>query len=195
MSTGPLPLHAAPAAGFDQPFEMLEACHERMQCSLRLLLRLAQHLSDRGPDADAAQAARDVMRYFDIAGPAHHEDEERHLFPALLAHGSADAVAVVHRLQQDHVCMSAQWPLVRGDLQEVVALRWTPALGQAAPLRWQEYAALYESHIVIEENQAYPAARPLFNAAAAQAMGHEMAQRRGAAGPSATPAAGAPPAR
>ena len=195
VNTSPLPLHAAPAAGFDQPFEMLEACHERVQRSLRLLLRLARHLADQGPDADAAQAARDVMRYFDIAGPAHHEDEERHLFPALLAQGGADNVALVQGLQQDHVRMSAQWQLVRADLQEVLAGRWSPALGQAAPLRWQAYAALYDRHIVTEENQAYPAARPLFDAGAVQAMGQEMAQRRGAAGPWATPAAGAPPAR
>ena len=74
--TSPLILHAAPGAGFDQPFEMLLACHERVERMLGLLERLAQHLAEHGCTPDAAQAARDVMRYFDIAGPAHHEDEE-----------------------------------------------------------------------------------------------------------------------
>ena len=30
------PLHAAPAAGFDAPFELMGACHERMARTLAL---------------------------------------------------------------------------------------------------------------------------------------------------------------
>ncbi|RZJ07918.1 MAG: hemerythrin domain-containing protein, partial [Rubrivivax sp.] len=33
-------LHAGPAVGFDQPFEMLAACHDRVRRSLDLLERL-----------------------------------------------------------------------------------------------------------------------------------------------------------
>ena len=79
----PLVLHAAPAAGFDEPFEMLAACHERVQRMLRLLRRLAAHLGEHGADAQAAQAAVDVMRYFDEAAPRHHDDEELHVLPRL----------------------------------------------------------------------------------------------------------------
>lgn len=192
MSTSPLSLHAAPAAGFDQPFEMLAACHERVQRSLRLLLRLAAHLADKGADAEAAQAAQDVMRYFDVAGPAHHEDEERHLFPALLAQGDAASVALVRRLQQDHAAMSTQWQAVRADLLDVARGHWPAEHTAAAAARWQAYAALYAGHIAAEEGQAYPAARPLFDGSALQAMGLEMAARRGAPLPAAPkPARGA----
>lgn len=185
MNLSPLQLHAAPAAGFDQPFEMLAACHERVQRSLRLLLRLAAHLADKGADAEAAQAARDVMRYFDVAGPAHHEDEERHLFPALLAQGDAANAALVRQLQQDHQAMSTQWQAVRADLLDVARGHWSAEQAAAAPLRWQAYAALYAGHIAAEEEQAYPTARPLFGGDALQAMGLEMAQRRGAPTPAA----------
>lgn len=41
-------LNSAPAVGFDQPYEMLEACHERVERSLNLLLRLGAHLRARG---------------------------------------------------------------------------------------------------------------------------------------------------
>jgi hypothetical protein len=70
---------------------------------LALLERLAVHLREQGADGPARQAAQDVMRYFDLAGPAHHEDEERHLFPRLLAQGPGDLRQVVLRLQQDHL--------------------------------------------------------------------------------------------
>ncbi|HEX2546883.1 MAG TPA: hemerythrin domain-containing protein, partial [Ramlibacter sp.] len=96
-------LVASPAAGFEEPFGMLEACHERVQRMLALLQRLREHLASHGADTQAQQAARDVMRYFDQAAPLHHQDEELHVFPPLLARGSAQAVQVVRRLQEDHV--------------------------------------------------------------------------------------------
>jgi hemerythrin-like domain-containing protein len=179
MKASPVSLHASPAAGFDEPFEMLLACHERVQRMLRLLLRLADHLGTHGADEQARQAARDVMRYFDQAGPAHHEDEERHLFPLLLAQGGEAAAAVVQRLQHDHHSMTVQWRAVRADLAEIEAGRWPPAEPATVLPRWQAYAALYAGHIDAEEGQAYPAARPLLTAPALRAMGQEMAQRRG----------------
>lgn len=179
MSSSPLSFHSSPAAGFDEPFEMLLACHERVQRMLRLLLRLADHLDGHGADGQARQAAHDVMRYFDLAGPAHHEDEERHLFPLLLAQGDAEVGAVVRRLQQDHLAMGAQWQAVRADLAEIEAGRWPPGQVAAARPRWQAYADLYAAHIAAEEGRAYPAARPLLPAPALRAMGQEMAQRRG----------------
>lgn len=167
-----------PGAGFDQPFEMLTACHERVQRTLGLLQRLQAHLAGAGADAQAQQAARDVMRYFDIAAPAHHEDEERHVFPALLAADPARHGALVTRLQDDHVRMAALWPAVRTGLDAVAEGRWTGA--ECA--RWEDFAALYAGHIPAEEEAAYPAARALLDPPARDAMGAEMARRRGLTG-------------
>ena len=193
--TSHISLHAAPAAGFDEPFEMLLACHERVLRMLQLLQRLGGHLADRGNDSDARQAARDVMRYFDIAGPAHHQDEERHLFPALLAAAgphqavpeqSVQLVQLVQRLHQDHSAMEQGWRQVRADLQAVC--EGAPVDGgllealAAARARWQQFAELYAAHIVAEEGEAYPAARALLDEPALQQMGDEMAARRGVPG-------------
>jgi hypothetical protein len=49
----------APAAGFDEPFAMLGACHERVRRSLALLQRLVEHAAAHGADAQARDAARD----------------------------------------------------------------------------------------------------------------------------------------
>jgi hemerythrin-like domain-containing protein len=166
-------LHAGPAVGWDTPFEMLLACHERVERMLGLLERLAAHLAAHGVDANARQAAQDVLRYFDLAGPAHHEDEERHLFPRLAERGGA-AAALAQRLHADHLAMSQQWAVVRGTLQAVV--QGTPPDTSA----WPAFAALYRSHIAAEEGEAYPAAQALVDDAALRAMGAEMAARRGA---------------
>ena len=57
-------------SSYEQPFELLQACHERVERSLQLLVRLCQHLKVQGLDGNARDAARDVLRYFDI-GPDH----------------------------------------------------------------------------------------------------------------------------
>ncbi|MBL8305054.1 MAG: hemerythrin domain-containing protein [Rubrivivax sp.] len=173
--TSTIEFHRSPSAGFDEPFEMLAACHERVERMLALLEKLEAHVAQHGSDAAAAQAARDVMRYFDQAGPAHHEDEERHVFPPLLQDPAvADAV---RRLQAEHGQMEAQWPGVRADL---VALEGgSGALPPGAAARWSTYAALYRRHILLEDGVVYPAARQRLDDATQAAMGEEMARRRG----------------
>ncbi len=178
-SAVPLTLHAAPAAGFDEPFEMLAACHERVERMLRLLERLAAHLADKGHDEAGAAAARDVMRYFDQAGPAHHEDEERHVFPALLAAGDATLGPPVRQLQAEHLRMTADWAALRADLAEVAAGAWPLPPAPAALERWRAFATLYRAHIELEDRLAYPAAAARLGAAERSAMGEEMARRRG----------------
>lgn len=160
-------LHAGPAAGFDQPFEMLAACHERVRRSLDLLQRLHAHVQRHGVDAQAREAAADVLRYFDRAGPAHHEDEERHVLPRLPA-------AMAQRLHADHVEMTRLWALLREPLSA-----W--AAGAAAPLdaaRVGEYVRRYEAHMAVEDGEAFAHARAGLDADALRAMGDEMAARR-----------------
>jgi hemerythrin-like domain-containing protein len=174
--SSPISFHHTPQAGFDQPFEMLEACHERVQRMLRLLQRLRTHLVSMGCDAQARQAARDVMRYFDVAAPHHHEDEERHVFPPLLAAGLC--VDIVLRLQREHLEMTALWPLVREVLQRVDGDHWT-GFAPADEDTLERFARLYDWHIAAENELVYPAAVQHLDGAAQAAMGEEMARRRG----------------
>jgi hemerythrin-like domain-containing protein len=171
-------LVSAPAAGFEQPFEMLAACHERVQRMLDLLARLREHLRTHGADVQAQQAARDVMRYFDQAAPQHHQDEELHVFPPLLAQGDPRTVAVVTRLQQDHLEMEARW----GAARQVLALVGEGRIHHLAPddeTTLDAFAGPYEAHIQAEEGIAYPAAQALLTEPGRAAMGQEMMRRRG----------------
>jgi len=175
--TSPITLHASPAAGFDQPFEMLGACHERVRRMLALLERLRDHLRAHGADGQARQAAADVVRYFEQAAPAHHEDEERHVFPLLLREGDTALRATVERLRRDHLAMAAQWPEVQAVLRRVAAGGALPTADEEAACAG--FAALYADHLPAEDGLVFPAARARMDAAAQHAMGEEMARRRG----------------
>ncbi|MCL1962348.1 MAG: hemerythrin domain-containing protein [Desulfovibrionaceae bacterium] len=177
-TSAPLPGFNAPSVGFEQPFEMLEACHQRVQRSLNLLRRVRQHIAQHGHDADSRSAITDVLRYFDLAGPLHHQDEELHIFPALQHHPDAAVRAAAAELQADHLRMHAQWSRLRQ-----VLLRWQtdpaapPPCGQDDALI-DEFIDGYQRHIQQEETVAYPAARPAFDAARLRDIGGEMAHRR-----------------
>lgn len=180
-----LPGHRSPAAGFEAPFEMLAACHERVERMLRLIQRLQQHLQDQGCDDSARQAAIDVMRYFDLAAPRHHEDEERHVFPPLMAGPDAEVKALVLRLIQDHRQMEPAWVDARSVLQMVAqhgslpgGAPWT-GLSLWHEAKLSDFARLYRQHLDDEDHIAYPAARALLGDAALAAMGEDMMVRRG----------------
>ncbi|AOF86284.1 hemerythrin HHE cation binding domain protein [Hydrogenophaga sp. RAC07] len=181
LSSVTLPGHRAPAAGFEAPFEMLGVCHERVERMLALLARLQHHVLVRGWDESVADAARDVMRYFDEAAPLHHEDEERHVFPPLLAGSDAVLRQVVQRLQQDHRDMEAAWVAARAALASVT---------QAPPAGWAHFSApeeaaltgftrLYDRHLLDEDGLVYPAAKAGLSPEALEAMSADMMRRRG----------------
>ena len=173
-----LPGLHSPGVGFEQPFEMLQACHERVQRMLSLLQRQQDYLHDKPCDDMARQAARDVLRYFDIAAPLHHEDEELHVFPPLLAGGDAALKDLVRQLQRDHVLMAERWAAARVGLQALAdgAVRaFTPQHETAL----DRFAQCYDDHLRHEDDRIYPAARALLDDPAQQSMGQEMARRRG----------------
>lgn len=170
--------HNAPAVGFELPFEMLEACHDRVRRSLDLLARLLVHVDRHGHDAQSRSAARDVLRYFDLAAPHHHEDEERHVFPRLLASGDAALVQAVQRLRAEHESMAQCWAALRPGM---AAWAEPGAAGPAdAPMRAQAdaFLSLYAGHLSVEEGLVFPAARSRCDATAIELMGREMQQRR-----------------
>ena len=176
-------LTALPGAGFDAPFDMLAACHDRVRRSLALLQRLLAHLEAHGvADGQAQDAAHDVLRYFTLAAPAHHEDEERHLVPALRASADCAARTAAERLLQDHVAIRAVWAELEPPLRtlEGGALPELPLLRRAV----RRFVELHDAHLKLEDEIAFPLARAEIarcGPPALRAMGDEMAVRRGVA--------------
>jgi hemerythrin-like domain-containing protein len=176
-----LPGQAAPAAGFEAPFEMLSACHERVERMLRLINRLQEHLQSNGLDDQVRQAAGDVMRYFDLAAPLHHEDEERHVFPPLMCSADAAVKALVLRLIQDHRQMEVAWPGARSVLLALADHDKTPLVELSV---WQktalnDFARIYRQHLDDEDQVIYPAASSQLSSDALANMSQDMMARRG----------------
>ena len=156
-----LPGLRSPSVGFEAPFEMLSACHERVERMLDLLARLRSHLLTNGCDAQAATAATDVMRYFDLAAPQHHLDEELHVFPAVLALHDGRLGLLVVRLQRDHRDMEKRWAAVRQALARVAhadAKNRRP-FSDVDQADMDAFVTIYKDHIKAEEEQVYPQAK------------------------------------
>ena len=177
MATVPIlePGRTALAPTFEQPLHMLQACHERVLRMCTLLERLQAHAATHGADEQARQAARDILRYFDIAGPHHHEDEERHLFPRMLASGDARQVELADTLHQQHLAMAELWQKLRAELELLEGGDAAPLLGSAVAAPFLE---AYRAHIACEEDDAYPRVFADVPEEQERAWGEEMAQRR-----------------
>lgn len=161
---------------------MLEACHQRVLRTLGLLERLQAHVQTHGCDQQARQAATDVMRYFDVAAPLHHQDEEIHVFPAVLAGGDTALASAVQQLMEQHRQMETRWAALRTVLTSLVSCQEGTPQPFAALRRdaVEKFVAMYGAHIRLEEDVVYPAAKNLLNSVQEGAMGADMGMRRGA---------------
>ncbi len=167
----------AHAPGFDDPLEMLQACHGRIQAQCDTLHRLGSHLQAHGDDAQASQAARAILRYFDTAGRHHHQDEEQDLFPRLLATGDPTARELIAWLLAQHEEMDAAWQALRPQLGDIADQR-SAALDAALA---EHFISLYARHIALENASLLPLARTQLDAEQLRTLGQSMAARRGVA--------------
>lgn len=169
-------------SSYEQPFELLQACHERVERSLQLLVRLCQHLKVQGLDGSARDAARDIRRYFDIAAPLHHEDEERHVFPVLERLDDEALQDICSRLRDDHQRIHAQWQVLQTLLAQLDSLPDGPLphLQQDMLTRASDaFVDIHKEHLRLENQRVFPGAQHGLSTAQQQAMGEEMAARRG----------------
>lgn len=176
-----LPGFAAPSVGFDEPFEMLSACHDRLRRSLLLLVQLLGHVSKRGIDGQASTAASDVLRYFNVAAPAHHEDEEKHVVPMLHLSEDAELRALGSRILADHELLRAAWAALAPHLEHIRD-GTIPAVRDFAKTV-DRFVGLHDDHLRLEDQIAFPHARVAQGKRgerALAAMGQEMSARRGA---------------
>lgn len=163
------------APSFDDPLQMLRACHEKILRQCDTLKKLAAYLTNHGCDAQAQQAAQGILRYFDTAGQFHHQDEEENLFPALRSCTGVDA-ALLERLLFDHVLMLGAWDALRPVLAQL-------AEGQNVTLDAalvEKFIGSYSAHIAIENAQLLPMAATLLSPQQTALIGKKMAGRRGA---------------
>jgi hemerythrin-like domain-containing protein len=169
----------APAATTTSAFGVLDECHRQTLAAIDKLEAIVDRI-EAGADPSTRELASDVVRHFTMTARQHHEDEERHVFPKLLAGADADTEQNILRLQQDHHWLEEDWRELEPHLDAI-------ARGQ----NWYDvaflrdgvtvFAALSRDHIELEESFLYPEARARIGPVEAQTMGREMAARRRAA--------------
>ncbi len=165
-------LRVAPAL-----FEFLDSTHREILERLRQLAPLVDAIETGGLNAANRDQARRILHYFNTEARQHHLDEEKHVFPSLLASQNAEIVHAAERLIQDHGWLEENWLEMAPSLDAAAnGNLWfdTQALRHALDV----FEALYIDHILLEESIAYPAAKQRMEAYDAAGMGREMAQRR-----------------
>lgn len=179
MMAGSNSLLGAAAPGFDEPLDMLRACHGRIEAQCQTLEKLLAHLARAGCDRQASQAAAAVLRYFNTAGRNHHADEEMNLFPGLLqsaAPAQREEIRVlISRLLDEHAAMERAWARLRGPLLDLSEGR--TAVLSAADVA--DFTGRYRRHIETENTLLLPWAERVLPPEQRECLGRAMAERRG----------------
>lgn len=139
-------------------FEVLDRTHADVLLHLRKLEALIARLGESGADDRAREMAAAVRDFFDETARRHHADEERFVFPPLLASSDADLVQQVQRLQQDHGWLEEDWNELQPQLDALAC-----GVGTFDPALLLEavavFSSLYLDHIALEESLIYPEAK------------------------------------
>lgn len=141
------------------PFEMLERCHRRLEETLEQL---------RTP---TRQALDEALAFIDRALRRHEDDEEQSLFPRLAR--VPQLAGLLDRLTVQHRDQSALVEELRAELAAA-----TPDERKLRDVVTRLDAA-YREHILVEEQELFPAARSALDADDLGGMASEMDARRG----------------
>lgn len=139
---------------FDQPLNNFSQCHAGISARLTVLGELPALLA---PAARARQIAEESLEFFREAIFEHHLEEERELFPAVLAsaHPGEEAErvkAMIARLTQEHRKVESLWKHLEKGLKPV-------ARGHSSDLDVRELEQLvaeYQAHARYEEAEFLP---------------------------------------
>jgi len=179
----PVVIGAKRESGFRDPIGLLTDCHRRVEKFLSVLVQVIAQAKGGPPSAEQRTALDTALRYFREAAPKHTADEEESLFPRLRTVGGPELCAVLDRvtaLEQDHVEAEKRHAGV-----DRLGQAWLTdeMLPPAEAARFSELVSeltdLYRVHIAMEEREVFPAAAAALGHAEREAVGIEMAARRG----------------
>jgi len=179
----PVVIGGKPESTFADPIGLLGDCHRRIENFLSVLVKVAAEAQGRQMSDNQSAAWKTALRYFREAAPKHTADEEESLFPRLRCVALPEARALLARmdaLQEDHIRagqahnevdrLGLLW-IEKGNLSPEQSACLSAVLGQLSEL--------YRNHIAIEDGEVFPLAAALISAAEREAIGSEMAMRRG----------------
>jgi iron-sulfur cluster repair protein YtfE (RIC family) len=171
---------AAQHTTLDRPLDHLVACHTRIDDRLRTMERTAEHLATK--TAEALEAARACIAFFDSNGVRHTEDEEQSLFPRLLPRLNPTERIYITTLEQQHQeveTVYAAWKTLVDRLGQ--ASQPTPEDCTRYTNLVDRLCTMYRQHIASENDLLITLGRRECTATDLAAIAREMKLRRGQA--------------
>ena len=156
---------SAAAPSFDEPLDMLYACHDKVRRFCDQLDALPAYIAEHGRNQAVINTISGI--------PAHHQDEEDELFPLILAR-QPDAAPKIEQLLGEHGYLHSRWNAIRDDLLAYNAAM----LDSISADEVHEFARLYREHAQREEQWLFPTAAALINDSELADAGRRMAARR-----------------
>ncbi|MDO4434271.1 MAG: hemerythrin domain-containing protein [Alysiella sp.] len=157
---------------WDEPIDMLYACHSKVKRFCAQLEMLPKYLAEHGLNPAARDAITQICTYFNQAAPLHHDDEEQDFFPTLL-HYAPQAQNQVDELNRQHQILHENWT----ELHQILSHVLNGNLSQCNPKIIQAFTHAYAQHMAIEE-PLFELGRQHIPLAQQHAIGQIMAARR-----------------
>ncbi|HZL95110.1 MAG TPA: hemerythrin domain-containing protein [Vicinamibacterales bacterium] len=178
----PIQIGQPPGHDFDEPLGLLSDCHRRIEHFIHVLV-VVDHEAAGGPLTPGHRRALEAsLRYFAVAAPKHTADEEESLFPRLRDSpdpAAAAAMMLVDRLEHEHDQADGHHAAVAVLVQRWLAEdRLSPSEARELRERLAQLQVLYQRHIMLEDEQLFPAAARMLGNAQLRQIGREMADRR-----------------
>jgi hemerythrin-like domain-containing protein len=168
---------------FTNPLGLITDCHRRIEYFLNLLATVTKQAQGGSLDDEQRTAMEKALSYFQNATPKHTSDEEESLFPRMRASGNPQAqaaLATLDALDAEHAVadeihrqvatLAQQW-LNDGSISGEQTEKLAELLN--------ELSSHYQRHMAIEENDVFPLAARVLEPSDIEAVGREMAARRG----------------
>lgn len=178
LTAHPSPVAPAPLAPVGEGlFSFLDQTHRNIAVKLRALREVVEAIDLDGLTPEVQARAREVHDWFNSHALTHHRDEEKHIFPALLADASPQVREIAQRLTMDHGWLEQDWVEIAPSLAAAAnGNQWfdLDVLRHAVDV----FEQLYLDHIVLEESFAYPQARQRIPEAQLGLLDAQMARRR-----------------
>lgn len=147
------------ASGDTSPVSSFSKCHEGILSHLQSLGELPALLE---PAARAQEIAEQTLRFFRPAVFDHHVEEEKDLFPAVLAAATqpderAQVRSMINSLTADHRVIEAIWRELEPHLQQLARGQ----LGMIDVASVERLVEQYNAHAQLEEEKFLPLAEKI----------------------------------
>ena len=133
-------------ASWNEPIEMLYACHGKVKRFCRQLTILPDYLAKNGCNQAVKNDVQQILNYFNQSAPLHHDDEEKDFFPLLVKY-VPEAQKDIDELERQHVTLHDSWTKLSEQLQALLK----DERENIDVTLINHFVSSYDKHIALEE--------------------------------------------